>query len=365
MRAAAKIINKSHLRHNLNTLAGLAANSQCMAVVKANAYGSEATQIYDALDAADLFGVATIEEALALRQAGADKPIMLLEGAFEADDVNLAANNGFELVIATVQQLYWLLESEHDFSRVWFKLDTGMGRLGFQTHQTDNDADAAMQQLLAKYSANQVVIMTHFSDADAPDRTKSLSQIERFDAFASRYPDCQQSLCGSAGILAYPDAHRDYIRPGIALYGASPFAGNYAQDHELKPVMSLTTRVLSVKSFDAGEPIGYGENYRLPVAGRIAICEIGYADGYSRFIPSGSPILINGHEYAIAGRVAMDMVAVAVDERVQVGHEVLCWGLDNNGNELPIESLCEAADTIPHQLLTTVTERPKKVITNG
>nr|PIE46538.1 MAG: alanine racemase [Gammaproteobacteria bacterium] len=214
-----------------------------------------------------------------------------------------------------------------------------------------------MQQLLTKYAQENIVIMTHFSDADSPDRHKTLQQIEHFDAFALRYPACEQSLCGSAGILAYPDAHRDYIRPGIALYGASPFEGNYGQDHDLKPVMTLKTAVLSVKSFKKGEPIGYGQTYRMQNDGIIAVCEIGYADGYSRFIPGGTPILINGEEYPIVGRVAMDMITVLVDEKVKIGAEVICWG-----EGLPIERICEKAQTIPHQLLTTVTERPRKSI---
>ncbi len=282
MRAATKHISKAALSHNLNTLADLAPDSRCMAVIKANAYGSEATQVLDALERADLFGVAAIEEALAIRAAGTRKPIVLLEGAFEAGDVALAADKQFELVIATMQQLEWLLACEHDFSRVWFKLDTGMGRLGFQAH----DAKAAMDKLLTRYTQQNVVIMTHFSDSDAPDRSITNGQIARFDDFAAHYPDCEHSLCNSAGVLSFPHAHRHYIRPGIALYGASPFAGHFAEDHDLKPVMTLTTRVLSVKAFKRGEPIGYAQTYRLPADGHIAICEIGYADGYSRFIPS-------------------------------------------------------------------------------
>lgn len=353
MRAASKVINTQHLTHNLTTLAALAPNSQCVAVVKANAYGCEATQVYQALSSADLFAVATIEEAVALRQAGADKPIVLLEGVFEQQELELAKKHHFEVVVATQKQLTWLLEFPKTFPRLWFKLDTGMGRLGF----LPTDADQAIQGLLTRYADNQIVIMTHFSDSDSPNRSITLGQIQRFDDFASRYPCCQQSLCNSAGILAYPDAHRDFIRPGIALYGASPFAGNYGEDHDLKPVMTLKTRVLSVKAFQQGEPIGYGQTYRMQSDGYVAVCEVGYADGYSRFIPSGTPVLINNREYPIVGRVAMDMLAVWVDETVLPGDEVICWG-----DGLPIERICEAAGTIAHQLLTTVTERPQKVI---
>lgn len=353
MRATTKFIDKSALTHNLNMLADLAPNSRAIAVIKANAYGSEAPQIYDALARAELFAVAAIEEALAIRQAGADKPILLLEGAFEPSDVALAHNNQFELVVSTAQQLAWLLSSDKTFSRVWFKLDTGMGRLGFQAH----NAREAMAQLLSRYSQQQVVIMTHFADADSPDRSYTNAQIQRFDEFAADYPDCEQCLCNSAGLLSYPEAHRDYVRPGIALYGVSPFDNHWGEDHDLKPVMTLKTRVLSVKSFAKGETIGYGCTYKMPEAGRIAICEVGYADGYLRFIPSGSPIVIGGREYQLAGRVAMDMIAVAVDDAVSVGDEVVCWG-----EGLPIERIAKAADTIGYQLLTTVTERPKLVI---
>lgn len=353
MRAATKLISKKALSHNLKQLSALAPDSQCVAVVKANAYGSEATQIVSALAAADLLAVAEIGEAIKLRQAGASQSIVLLEGVFEKEEFAIALAEQFEPVVATFQQLQWLLDFQSAFPRVWFKLDTGMGRLGFRS----SDAEVAMQQLLTKYAEENVVIMTHFSDADAPDRRITQAQIERFDAFAKNYPRAKHSLCNSAGILAYPDAHRDFIRPGIALYGASPFEGNYGQDHNLQPVMTLQTRVLSVKAFKKDEPIGYGQTYRLQDDGYIAICEVGYADGYSRFIPSGTPILINGREYSIVGRVAMDMISVLVDEHVRVGDSVVCWG-----QGLPIERICEVAKTIPHQLLTTVTERPHKVI---
>lgn len=353
MRAATKHISTTALKHNLKTLAGLAPNAQCVAVVKANAYGSEACQVLEALASADLLAVAEIGEAIALRDAGATQAIVLLEGVFEADELAIAHAKAFEPTIATKQQLEWLLAFEPLFTRLWFKLDTGMGRLGFQPH----DAHQAMQKLLTKYEQSQIVIMTHFSDSDSPDRQITLGQIAQFDDFAEQYPHCQHSLCNSAGILAYPDAHRDYIRPGIALYGASPFTGNYGEDHDLQPVMTLTTRVLSVKTFTQGKPIGYGQTYRMENDGNVAICEIGYADGYSRFIPSGTPILINANEYQVIGRVAMDMIAVLVDDSVNVGDEVICWG-----KGLPIERICEHAQTIPHQLLTTVTERPQKVI---
>lgn len=353
MRATTKHINKRALSHNLKTLADLAPQSKVIAVVKANAYGHEATQVIEALTRADLLAVAAIEEAIALRGAGAIQPILLLEGAFEPSEVTLAYQNDFELMISTPQQLDWLLASEYTFSRVWFKLDTGMGRLGFPLAH----AQRALDALLSRYSPHHIVLTSHFSDSDSPNRSITNEQIARFDTVAERYPNCEQSLCNSAGILSYPDAHRNYIRPGIALYGASPFDTTFADDHNLRPVMTLKTRVLSVKYFLQGQPIGYGQTYRLPEAGYIAICEIGYADGYSRFIPSGAPIVIAGREYRTAGRVAMDMLAVVVDEYVKVGDEVICWG-----DGLPIERICEAAQTIPHQLLTTVTERPRKVI---
>ena len=353
MRAATKRISKANLSHNLKTLSDLAPHSQCVAVVKANAYGSEAPLVFDALENADLLAVAEIGEALKLRSAGADKPTLLLEGVFEANEISLAKDNNFELVIATEQQLDWFLAFEELFNRVWFKLDTGMGRLGFQAH----NANEAMQKLLSKYSQENIVIMTHFSNADSPDKSITLKQIKCFDSFVKKYPNCQQSLCNSAGIIAYPEAHRDYIRPGISLYGVSPFERHYGKDYGLKPVMTLTTRVLSIKPFKKSDLIGYRQTYQMQHDGKIAICEIGYADGYLRFIPSETPVLINKKKYQVVGRVSMDMITVLVDDNVGLGDEVVCWG-----EGLPIERICEAANTVAHQLLTTVTERPKKVI---
>ncbi|MPV85587.1 alanine racemase [Ostreibacterium oceani] len=353
MRATTKHINCRNLTHNLQVLMAHAPNSQCVAVVKANAYGSEATAVYSALASAHLFATASIEEAMALRAAGADKPILLLEGPFEPSDIVLADEHGFECMVATATQLHWLVNASVTFARVWFKYDTGMGRLGFQAQ----DAEQAMSQLLTRYAPSQIVLSTHFSSADLPDAAITAVQIARFDAFAKQYPDCKQSLCNSAGILRFPEAHRDFIRPGIALYGASPFAETQASDHDLRPVMTLKTRVLSVKHFLANDPIGYAQTYRMPTDGYIAICEIGYADGYSRFIPTGTPVVIKGKQYPLVGRVAMDMIAVLVDDSVGVGDAVICWG-----ESLPIEIVCEHAGTIPHQLLTTVTERVKKCI---
>ncbi len=362
MRATIKHINTKALSHNLQTLSRLAPQSQCIAVIKANAYGCEATKILSALKQADLFAVAAIEEALAIRSADsdnivADKPIILLEGAFEESEIQLAYDNDCELVVGSQRQLEWLLASKYHFSRVWFKLDSGMGRLGFQVDSDDNNAEVAMEKLLTHYKQEEIVIMTHFSDADNPDSTKTLSQIACFDSFAEKYPRCQQSLCASAGTLKYPQAHRNYIRLGIALYGASPFADKVGKDFGLQPVMSLKSRIMSVKTFKAGSPIGYGEQYRLPTDGKIAICELGYADGYLRSITSETPILVNGTEYKTAGRVAMDMTAIIVDDEVKEGDEVIAWG-----EGLPIEIIANAANTISYQLMTTVTERPQKVI---
>ncbi len=296
MRATTKYINQDALAHNLKTLSALAPQSQCIAVIKSNAYGCEIAHAVTALRDADLFAVASIDEAIAVREIDAHKPILLLEGVFEQDDIAYALANQFEPVIATPQQLDLVLALEGCFSRLWFKLDTGMGRLGFQA----DSADKAMQQLLTRYEQKDIVIMTHFSDADTPERDNTEAQISRFDAFARAYPECKQCLCNSAGTIAYPEAHRDFIRPGLALYGVSPFENCLGETHGLRPVMTLKTRVVSIKSFEKGEPIGYGQTYKMPEAGRIAVCEVGYADGYLRFIPTGTPVLIAGREYSLA-----------------------------------------------------------------
>ncbi len=259
MRSTTKNISLNSLKHNLKELMSKAPNSKCIAVIKANAYGCEADKSYKALEKADLFAVASISEALSLRQAGADKIILLLEGIFEQDELEVAYKNNFELVIATPKQLEWLLDFAINFSkyfpRIWFKLDTGMGRLGFK----DKDAEKAIEQIKSYYNEEQIVIMTHFSSADEKDKTITYNQAKRFDSFAKNYPKAKQSLCNSAAILNFPEAHRDFIRPGIALYGASPFADTIATDHNLKPVMSLTSRVLSVKKLKQNEAVGYGQ----------------------------------------------------------------------------------------------------------
>ncbi len=353
MRATTKNINLNNLKHNLKVLMDKAPNSKCIAVVKANAYGCEANKSYKALEKADMFATASINEALELRNAGATKTILLLEGAFEENELEIAYENDFELVIATPNQLKWLKNFPKQFNQIWFKLDTGMGRLGFK----NDEAEKAIQQIKTIYNESQIVIMTHFSCSDSKDKNITKEQIEIFDKFVNKHPNSKQSLCNSAGILNFPNAHRDFIRPGIALYGASPFETTTAEQHNLKPVMSLTTKVLSVKKLQKGEKLGYGQTYTMQQSGYVAICAVGYADGYSRFIPTNTPILINDKEYQIVGRVAMDMTAVLVDETVKQDDKVECWG-DN----LPIEQICNFAKTIPHQLLTTITQRVIKNI---
>lgn len=351
MRAAKKTIYLANLAHNLQQFKNRAPQSKCIAVVKANAYGCGASEVYSAFAKADMLAVAAIEEAIELRNAGATQPILLLEGVFSADELQIAKKDNFIPMIATPLQLDWLLQFDGLFAKVFVKLDSNMGRLGFQL----DSANAVLEKLQSRYAQSALVLTTHFSSADE-SATVTAEQIRQFDLFASQYPLCQQSLCNSAGIINHPEAHRHYIRPGIGLYGASPMSNATASDYGLKPVMRLSSEVFSIKSFNKDAPIGYAETYRMPSSGKIAIVAMGYADGYSRHLPSGTPVLINDKRYELVGRVSMDMITVLVDDSVAIGDTVELWG-----ENILIEEISNLAKTIPHHLFTNVTKRPHLV----
>lgn len=371
MRPAQKIIDLNALRHNAQQLKRQAAvdgkSRQFIAVLKADAYGCGAIDCARALaKEADLFAVAEIGEALEIRQSGSTKPIVLLEGVFSEDEIALAYAEQFELVVATPQQLAWLLafskKTANKFARVWLKLDTGMGRLGFFA----DEVAAVMAKLKTHYAESEIVLISHFAGADEPDASAA-KQLAVFVSVAARYPQAKCCLANSAAILRLPQARADFVRAGIALYGVSPFMAtftegeqlftNTATAYQLRPVMRLTSAVISVKYFKKGALIGYGGHGVMPHDGYVAMVAMGYADGYLRAIPTGAPIWILGKTYPILGRIAMDMTAVLVDETVRVGDAVECFG-----KHIAIETLSALAGTIPHQILTTVGKRPKRLL---
>jgi len=351
------LIDTHALRHNLGTIRAYAPHSKVMAVIKANAYGHGLVSAALALADADALAVARLEEGIALRSAGIQTPIVLLEGVFNAEQLAEAAHHRFELVVHDPLQIK-LLESHRDARRfvVWIKVDTGMNRLGFRT---ESFAPALARLKALTVPALELRAMTHLARADERDQPMTNEQVGRFEQVltAAGLTGSQRlatSIGNSAGTLGHPLAQGDWVRPGLALYGVSPFEDEYADKHGLKPVMTLETTVLTVREVKRGETVGYAGAWRAERDSSIAILAAGYGDGLPRHLENGTPVLIGGARYPLVGRVSMDMIAVDVTgaPRVATGSKAIVWG-----EGLPVEEVARHADTIPYELLCGVSQR--------
>ncbi|MGL4860149.1 MAG: alanine racemase [Enterobacteriaceae bacterium] len=351
MKAATAIIDRTALRHNLQQIHHLAPQSKVMAVVKANAYGHGLLEVAKTLQKADCFGVARVSEALALRSGGIVKPILLLEGFISAHDLPILVANNIDTVLHNEEQLHALERAELERPvKVWMKVDSGMHRLGVRPEQ----AEAYYQRLLACSSIEQPVnLMTHFSRADEPDQPSTAEQIARFEQFVADNPG-QISMAASAGILLWPQSHRDWVRPGILLYGVAPLSNPSAAAYGFKPVMTLKSYLIAVREHHRGEQVGYGGVWRSARDTRLGVVAIGYGDGYPRDAASGTPVWINGREVPIVGRVSMDMISVDLGPNAeeQVGDEVILWG-----SELPVEKISQCTGISSYELITRLTSR--------
>lgn len=353
-RDAVALIRPDALRHNLEILRKTAPGSRVIAVVKANAYGHGYGALAAALAGADTLGVACLDEAAALREAGVTRPIVLLEGIFSRDEIEPAAALGCELVVHADWQVEALeaVVASHAFV-TWLKVDTGMNRLGFHPAQ----ADAMHDRLGACSAVCEIRWMTHLACADAREHAMTRRQLESFRAVAGQRAGAR-SIANSAGVLAWPDTHADWVRPGLALYGVSPFAGEAGSAYGLEPVMTLTSRLIALRDLDVGDSVGYGADWQAETKTRIGIVGIGYGDGYPQHAPPQTPVRVNDRLVRLAGRVSMDMLAVdlgaGADDRV--GDPVVLWG-----DGLPVETVAAATRTIPWTLLTAVSGRVQLV----
>ncbi len=358
MRATQARIKLGALRHNLALVRELAPRSRVMAVIKADAYGHGALTIARALEPhADALAVACIEEALELRESGIAAPILLLQGVFEPDELELAASLGLWVNIHAGHQLRWLENAQLQCPlQCWLKIDTGMHRLGIAPDAT---ADCYHRLEASPNSLASPVLNTHFACADEYDQAVTLAQIAAFEA-ATTGLVAQRSAANSAGVLAYPAAHYDWVRPGYMLWGNSPF-GDTPHKHagRLRPVMTLNSVVTAVRDVAAGETVGYGGSWRAARASRIATVSAGYGDGYPRGASNGTPVLVRDQRCPLAGRVSMDMLTVDVTELAGVapGDRVTLWG-----EQLPLAEVAAGAGGIGYELLTRMPPRPPRVI---
>ncbi len=345
-------IDTGALRHNLAVVRHWAPRSRVMAVIKANAYGHGLVAVARALDSVDAFAVARVDEGLALRQAGVLTRTVLLEGVFDRAQLDAAATAGFELVVHTAEQIE-LLRAAPDGVKftVWLKLDTGMNRLGFKG-PAFAAALAALQQVAAVRAP--INLFTHLASADTPESATTAGQLAEFSAVTAPL-EGERSIANSAGMMGFADAQADWVRPGLLLYGASPFAGTIGADYGLRPAMTLRSQVIAVKELALGEHVGYGGTWTAQRATRLAIAAVGYGDGYPRSLASGSPVLVNGQRAPLAGRVSMDMIGIDVTDAARVPHlgdPVILWG-----DGLPVEEIAIWADTIPYELLCGISQR--------
>ncbi len=345
------IVDTAALRYNLGRVRSTAPGTRVMAVIKANAYGHGLVPAAKALAQTDGFAVARLEEGLALRQAGLTNRILLLEGVFSADQLASAAQQRFDLMVHSFEQLA-MLESRSGPEPVaaWIKVDSGMNRLGFRVDQFQ----AAYRRLrLIKGVAPDPTLVTHLASADDRRDPKTSEQMRSFVTATSGI-EGERSIANSAALLAWPDTRADWVRPGLVLYGVSPFPSGTGAELGLRPVMTLRSEVIAVKDVRAGETVGYGGTWRAARDTRMAVVAAGYGDGYPRSVESGTPVLVNGHRAPLVGRVSMDMITVDVTDLpgVAAGDPVVLWG-----EGVPVEEIARHAGTIPYELICGVSQR--------
>jgi alanine racemase len=344
------VIDSTALKANLAAVRRTAPRSRILAIVKANAYGHDLVSTAQALDGADAFGVARLEEGLRLREAGVPGGIVLLEGVFDAEQMAAAAHNEFELVVHNPQQLALLAEwrGAQQFT-VWLKVDTGMNRLGFRA----DEFAAAYRKASSCQAVAKLRLLTHLANADANGDGMTSEQLQLFEAVTGGLTH-ERSAANSAAVLAAPESHFDWVRPGLMLYGVSPLPGKVAADFGLRPAMTLTSTVIATRRVKPGERAGYGGRWTARRMSTLAIAAVGYGDGYPRHMANGTPTLVNGERAPVAGRVSMDMIAIDVTDLqpVKVGDPVVLWG-----EGLPAEEVAPHAETISYELLCGVSQR--------
>jgi len=288
---------------------------------------------------------------VSLREGGVPQPIVLLEGFVSAEELHLIRAYNLQSVIHEPHQIKLLERHNGKPVVAWFKLDTGMHRLGFEPDQ----CSGILHRLMACENVEQPVrLMTHLACADDRRSEFTSQQLSRFDAATTTCSELQQSVANSAGILGWPESHRDWVRPGIMLYGASPFSDSLAGEHGLRPVMTLKSQLISVKQLKRGDSVGYGASWTAPAAMKLGVVAIGYGDGYPRHARSGTPVLVGQTEAALVGRVSMDMITLDLGRcpDAKIGDPVTLWG-----EGLPVETVAGFADTISYTLMCGVTRR--------
>lgn len=343
-------IDLSVLRHNLAIARRYAPRSRVVCVIKADGYGHGLLKVARALQSqADAFAVATPDEAIALREAGIELPLLLLSAFWRKEQVALLERFSLSPVVHSREQVTWLEARRGQALDMWLKIDTGMHRVGI----APDDTAELFARLHAAAHGGEVRLMTHFANADDLQDDYTTRQLHRFDV-ATAGLEAERSLANSAGIVGWPDSHAGWVRPGIMLYGASPLLGRSAQALQLKPVMHLEARLIAIHDLAAGEPVGYGGIWRASRRTRIGVVGCGYGDGYPRLVDERACVGLNNRRASLAGRVSMDMITVDLHDLpdARIGDPVQLWG-----DQIPVDEVAGWAGTIAYELTCQVTPR--------
>jgi alanine racemase len=346
-------IDLSALEHNLSVVRRHAPRARVMAVIKADAYGHGLLRAAEALRRSDGFAMLELDAAIRLREAGYSQTVLLLEGFFSMKELAWIEQYHLSTVIHNREQLA-MLSAYRPHGRlrlnIFLKINTGMNRLGF----TPEEFPAALDALRAIHAVGEITLMTHFARADECSGNETITgQLQRFKGVAQgRHMSC--SLANSAAILRYPETHADWVRPGIMLYGGSPLVDRTAAELDLHPAMTVSSKIIAVQDLRPGEGIGYGHVFRAEQPMRVGIVAGGYADGYPRHAPTGTPVLVDGQRTRIVGRISMDMLHVDLSGmyHVGVGSPVTLWG-----KGMPVDEVAQAADTVSYELLCALAPR--------
>ncbi len=345
-------ISAAALAHNLAVARSHAGASRVWAVLKANAYGHGLMRAAQALQAADGFAILDFVDALRLRSAGIDKPILMLEGCFKPEDIPLLAGHRLTPVIHNMEQVEMLEKAGVEGIDVYLKVNSGMNRLGFAV----DNLRLAWNALTAQAGVESITLMTHFADADGDSGVAA--QLQWFNELTQPLMGINpapRSLANSAALLRYPAETRgDWVRPGIMLYGCSPFSFKSAAEIGLRPAMTLTSEIVAVQHLQAGEYVGYGLTYQAAQEMTIGVVACGYADGYPRHAPTGTPVLVAGQRARTVGRVSMDLICVDISDipEAYVGTPVTLWG-----EGLSCDEVAQAAGTVSYELLCALATR--------
>jgi alanine racemase len=345
-------IDAAAMRHNLSVVRKHAPRARVMAVIKAGGYGHGLLRAASALKDAEGYALLEVEEAIRLRQAGYRQRIVLLEGFFDARELPALVEHDLSVVVHRMDQAAALADlPARGKLDVLLKVNSGMNRLGLSSAEYA----AALERLRGNPGIRSITLMTHFANAD--DSRGVEWQLERLRRLAGR-DSLQVSFANSAAILRYPETHGDWVRPGIMLYGCSPFAEGSGNDLGLKAAMTLESRLIGVQQLSSGDTVGYGGAFRAERATRIGVIACGYADGYPRHAPNGTPVMVEDELTATVGRVSMDMLCADITHipRANIGSRVVLWG-----EGVPVERVAAAAGTVGYQLMCALAPRVRIV----